>query len=70
MLWNVCNISAYNRGMRGYRTPNTDRIAKKRCDLPTTTASSPAPPGARRSSPGSLANGAAESGIAIVAALR
>ena len=24
------NISAYNRGMMGYRTPNIDRIAKRR----------------------------------------
>jgi arylsulfatase A-like enzyme len=23
------NISAYNRGMMGYRTPNIDRIAKE-----------------------------------------
>ena len=38
------NISAYNRGMMGYRTPNIDRIANE-------GASSPAPPGALRSSP-------------------
>ena len=27
------NISAYNRGMMGYRTPNIDRIAERRRDL-------------------------------------
>ena len=27
------NVSAYNMGMMGYRTPNIDRIAKRRRDL-------------------------------------
>ena len=40
------NISAYNRGMMGYRTPNIDRIANS----PTTTANNHARPAARRSS--------------------
>ena len=44
------NISAYNRGMMGYRTPNIDRIANEGAIFTTTTASSPALPGARRSS--------------------
>ena len=47
------NISAYNRGMMGYRTPNIDRIATRARSSPTTTASNPAPPAAPRSSPGS-----------------
>jgi hypothetical protein len=46
------NISAYNRGMMGYRTPNIDRIANEGRSLPTITASSPAPPAAPPSSPG------------------
>ena len=47
------NISAYNRGMMGYRTPNIDRIANKARSSRTITASSPAPPAAPRSSPDS-----------------
>jgi Sulfatase len=48
------NISAYNRGMMGYRTPNIDRIANEGArSSPTTTASNPAPPAAPRSSPDS-----------------
>jgi hypothetical protein len=47
------NISAYNRGMMGYRTPNIDRIANEARSSPTITASNPAPPVAPRLSPGS-----------------
>jgi arylsulfatase len=36
------NISAYNRGMMGYRTPNIDRIAEARYS-PTITGSNPVP---------------------------
>jgi hypothetical protein len=46
------NISAYNLGMMGYQTPNIDRLAAEGAISPTTMASSPAPRGARRSSPG------------------
>jgi hypothetical protein len=45
------NISAYNRGMMGYRTPNIDRIANEGATSPTITASNPAPPAALPSSP-------------------
>ena len=45
------NISAYNRGMMGYRTPNIDRIAKEGETSPIITPSSPAqrdaPPSSR-----------------------
>ena len=41
------NISAYNRGMMGYRTPNIDRIANEGA----ITDSSPAPRAAPLSSP-------------------
>jgi hypothetical protein len=44
------NISAYNRGMMGYRTPNIDRIGKEGRSSPTPTLSRAAPRGARRSS--------------------
>jgi hypothetical protein len=47
------NPSCYNSGIMGYRTPNIDRIAAEGRGLPTGTASSPAPPVAPRSSPGS-----------------
>ena len=33
------NISAYNHGMMGYKTPNIDRIANEGPCLPTGTAS-------------------------------
>jgi arylsulfatase len=47
------NISAYNLGMMGY-APNIDRLAAEGAitSSPTTMASSPAPRGARRVSPG------------------
>ena len=32
------NISAYNMGMMGYKTPNIDRIANGACFSPTPTA--------------------------------
>jgi arylsulfatase len=44
------NISAYNRGQMGYRTPNIDRIANEGAIF-TDYVSSPAPPGAPLSSP-------------------
>ena len=50
------NVSAYNQGMMGYKTPNIDRIAKEEHSSPTGTASSPAPPGARPSSRASRAS--------------
>ena len=45
------NISAYNRGMMGYRTPNIDRIAKEGALLQTIMPSNPARRDARPSSP-------------------
>jgi len=36
------NVSAYNHGIMGYRTPNIDRIAKEGALLPMPTESSPA----------------------------
>jgi arylsulfatase len=42
------NISAYNRGMMGYHTPNIDRIANEGAII---TASNRAPQAAQRSSP-------------------
>ena len=50
------NISAYNRGMMGYRTPNIDRIAKEGAIFTDPTPSSPARPGAPRSSPARAAS--------------
>ena len=48
------NVSAYNRGMMGYKTPNIDRIAQARArSSPTGTASRAAPPAAPPSSPAS-----------------
>jgi arylsulfatase len=41
------NLSAYNIGMMGYRTPNIDRIAPKGCCSPATTRSKAALPDAR-----------------------
>ncbi len=45
------NISAYNHGMMGYKTPNIDRLARKARCSPTITASKVAPPAAPPSSP-------------------
>jgi hypothetical protein len=45
------NISAYNRGMMGYHTPNIDRIANEGAIFTDYTASNRAPPVAPRSSP-------------------
>ena len=45
------NISAYNQGMMGYKTPNIDRIARKARSSRTGTASRAAPPDAPPSSP-------------------
>jgi arylsulfatase len=50
-LWNV---SAYNRGMMRYRTPNIDRIAREGA-ISNITRSNPARPGALRSLPASAA---------------
>ena len=47
------NVSAYNMGMMGYKTPNIDRIAKEGACSPTGTASRAAPPAAPPSSPAS-----------------
>ena len=52
----IANISAYCDGLMGYETPNIDRIANEGLASCTTTASSPAPPAARRSSPASTAS--------------
>ena len=46
------NVSAYNDGMMGYRTPNIDRIANEGICSPIPTARTAAPPAAPRSSPG------------------
>jgi arylsulfatase len=45
------NISAYNRGMMGYHTPNIDRIANEGAIFSTIMDSNPAPRVVRRSSP-------------------
>ena len=45
------NISAYNRGMMGYRTPNIDRIAKEGAIFTDHYGQQSARPGAPRSSP-------------------
>ena len=48
------NVSAYNMGVMGYRTPNIDRyMARKARSSPTGTASRVAPPAAPPSSPAS-----------------
>jgi hypothetical protein len=44
------NISAYNRGMMGYKTPNIDRIGNQGMLSPTPTVRTAVPRGARRSS--------------------
>jgi hypothetical protein len=49
----VHNISAYNHGIMGYKTPNIDRIAKRARCSPIPTRSRAAPPVAPRSSLGS-----------------
>ena len=55
ILWGddigMWNISRFNLGMMGYRTPNIDRIAAEGSPSPTTTLSRAAPPGAHVSSP-------------------
>ena len=48
----IFNLSAYNMGMMGYKTPNIDRLPKEGASSPTGMASRAAPPAARRSSPG------------------
>ena len=53
------NISAYNRGMMGYRTPNIDRIAKEGALFTDYYASNPAPRDARPSSPARARSGPA-----------
>jgi hypothetical protein len=45
------NISAYNRGMMGYRTPTSIASPMRVRFLPTIMDSNPAPQGAPRSSP-------------------
>src|SRR5258708_28636256 len=45
------NISAYNRGMMGYRTPNIDRIADEGAIFTDYYDSNPAPRAAQGSSP-------------------
>ena len=47
------NVSAYNLGIMGYRTPNIDRIARKARCSPTFMDSRAARRAARRSSPDS-----------------
>ena len=47
------NISAYNRGMMGYRTPNIDRIAKEGAIFTDVYGQQSCTAGARRSSPAS-----------------
>src|ERR1700690_3413705 len=53
------NISAYNRGMMGYRTPNIDRIAREGALSPIITPSNPAPRDAPPSSPARARSGPA-----------
>jgi hypothetical protein len=53
------NISAYNRGMMGYWTPNIDRIAKEARFSPIITPSSRAPLDVRPSSPARARSGLA-----------
>ena len=47
------NVSAYNMGIMGYRTPNIDRIGREGASSPTGMASRAAPPVALRSLPAS-----------------
>jgi arylsulfatase len=53
----VHNISAYNHGIMGYRTPNIDRIAREGAMFTTPTPSRAAPPGGPRSSWASIPSG-------------
>src|SRR4029077_17477582 len=51
------NISAYNQGMMGYKTPNIDKIAPRKAHCsPTGTASKAAPRDAPHSSPDKVAS--------------
>ena len=47
------NVSAYNMGIMGYRTPNIDSIAQDGAVFTDCTASRVAPPDAQPSSPAS-----------------
>ena len=47
------DVSCYNHGLMGYRTPNIDRIAREARCSPTSTASKAARPAVPPSSPGS-----------------
>jgi len=47
------NVSAYNQGVMGYKTPNIDRIVREGRSSPIGTASRVALPAAPRSLPGS-----------------
>jgi arylsulfatase A-like enzyme len=47
------DVGAYHRGVMGTRTPNIDRIAAEGVMLTDNYARRAAPPGGRRSSPGS-----------------
>ena len=46
------NVSAYNRGIMGYRTPNIDRLAKEGAIFTDWYGQQPVPPDARPSSLG------------------
>ena len=46
------NVSAYNMGMMGYKTPNIDRIAKEGALFTDWYGQQSCPAAARRSSPG------------------
>ena len=50
----ISNLSCYSDGLMGYRTPNIDRIARKVCVSPTTTASRAARRVGPRSSAGRI----------------
>ena len=63
-LW---NISAYNMGMMGYKTPAIDSIAKMARSSPTGIASRAAPPVARLSSPVRSASAPAISKVGLPA---
>ena len=47
------NVSAYNHGTMGYRTPNIDRIGRDGAMFTDWYGQSPAPPAAPPSSPAS-----------------
>jgi arylsulfatase A-like enzyme len=51
------NVSCYNHGIMGYRTPNIDRIAAEGAMFTDSTASRVVLPAERRSSPGSNLSG-------------